>query len=76
MPDLISIVTPCYNEVENIEELVKQIRHEMSALNYDYEHIVIDNCSIDGTAEKLREIAQRDKKVKVIAVANSGESAW
>ncbi|MBP0628121.1 glycosyltransferase family 2 protein [Cupriavidus sp. AcVe19-1a] len=71
MTKLISIVTPCYNEEENIEELHRRIAEVMSKLPYDYEHICIDNCSTDGTVGKLREIAVRDKRVKVIINARN-----
>ena len=68
MPEkkLISIVTPCYNEVENIDELYQRITAVMAALPYDYEHICIDNCSTDGTVRKIKDIAARDKRVKLI----------
>lgn len=66
MPDYLSVVTPTFNEVENIEPLTKDIKDQMKKLEVDYEHIIIDNCSDDGTVEKLRSIAQRDKNVKVI----------
>ena len=62
----ISIVTPTYNEGENIEKLCSGIKLEMEKLNIDYEHIVIDNSSTDKTIEILKEICSRDKKVKVI----------
>jgi len=62
----ISIVTPTYNEGENIEKLCSGIRQEMEKLNIDYEHIVIDNSSTDKTIEILKEICSKDKKVKVI----------
>ena len=62
----ISIVTPTFNEEENIEKLCREIKIEAEALNYDYEHIVIDNCSTDSTIDKLREISSNDKNVKVI----------
>ena len=62
----ISIVTPTFNEEENIERLCHEIKHEIEKLNYNYEHIVIDNCSTDKTIDKLREIASKDKNVKVI----------
>jgi polyisoprenyl-phosphate glycosyltransferase len=62
----ISIVTPTYNESENIENLCSEIKLEMEKLNIDYEHIVIDNSSTDKTIEILKEICLRDKKVKVI----------
>jgi len=53
----ISIVTPTFNEEENIERLCKEIKIEAESLNYDYEHIIIDNCSTDETISKLREIS-------------------
>ena len=62
----ISIVTPTFNEEENIERLCQEIKIEAKSLNYDYEHIVIDNCSTDKTIDKLREISSKDKNVKVI----------
>jgi len=43
----ISIVTPTFNEEDNIQKLCSSIKIEMEKLNIDYEHIVIDNCSTD-----------------------------
>jgi len=63
---LISIITPCFNEEENVEELYTRIKRAMSSLKYQYEHIFIDNASTDDTAKKLRALAAKDKKVKVI----------
>lgn len=73
MPDkkLISIVTPCYNEVDNIDELYQRITAVMAELPYDYEHICIDNCSTDGTVKKIKEIAENDKRVKLIVNARN-----
>jgi len=62
----ISIVTPTFNEEENIERLCSEIKQEVKNLNYDYEHIIIDNSSTDKTIDILREIASKDKNVKVI----------
>jgi len=66
MRKLISIVTPCYNEEANIDELYQRIVEVMSRLDYDYEHIFIDNCSTDGSHAKLRALAAQDKRVKLI----------
>jgi glycosyltransferase involved in cell wall biosynthesis len=63
---LVSIVTPCFNEEENIEELHRRVAEVMSALPYDYEHICIDNRSTDGTVAKLRKLAEVDTRLKVI----------
>lgn len=71
MRKLISIVTPCYNEEANIDELYQRIVEVMSRLDYDYEHIFIDNCSTDGSIPKLRELAAQDKRVKLILNARN-----
>jgi len=65
---LLSIVTGCYNEVENIPLFYERCLNVLQdyADEYDYEFIVADNCSTDGTRDVLREIAKRDKKFRVI----------
>lgn len=68
---LISIVTPCYNEEDNIEELCQRIAAVMADQPYDYEHICIDNCSTDGTVKKIKEIASRDLRLKLIVNARN-----
>jgi glycosyltransferase involved in cell wall biosynthesis len=64
---LISIVTPCYNEEENVEKTYGQVKSLFASLGqYRYEHIFIDNASTDRTVEILRRLAAEDKNVKVI----------
>jgi glycosyltransferase involved in cell wall biosynthesis len=68
---LISIVTPCYNEQDNIDELCRRIVAVMADQPYDYEHICIDNCSTDKTVQKIKEIGGRDSRVKLIVNARN-----
>jgi glycosyltransferase involved in cell wall biosynthesis len=64
---LISIVTPCYNEEENVNELYRQVKAIFNQLpNYRYEHVFIDNASTDKTVAYLKEIAANDSNVKII----------
>jgi polyisoprenyl-phosphate glycosyltransferase len=63
----ISIVTPCFNEEENVAELCQRIRTAMAGIeDIEYEHILIDNASTDGTVSALRKIIEQDMRVKVI----------
>ena len=62
----ITICTPTYNEKENIELLYSKIKDLFTKLDCEYEHLVIDNNSNDGTIEVLKKIASNDKKFKVI----------
>ena len=63
---LISIVTPTKNEARNIEKLSLEIQKLFIKLDADYEQIIIDNNSTDGTIKIIRELAQKNSKVKVI----------
>jgi glycosyltransferase involved in cell wall biosynthesis len=63
----VSIVAPCYNEEENVEEFYRQILAVTESLpQYRWEYLFIDNASRDGTVELLRKIAAQDPRVKVI----------
>ncbi len=62
----ISIVTPCFNEEDNVQELYERVKTVMAGFSYEYEHVFIDNASTDGTEGILRRLAGQDKRVKVI----------
>lgn len=63
----ISILTPCYNEEGNVYNMYIAIKNAMEQLHdYNYEHVFIDNCSLDNTGSILRNIALEDERVKVI----------
>ena len=64
---LLTVLTPCFNEEENVREVYRQVRAVMETLpGYDYEHLFIDNASTDRTVAILRELAAEDHRVKVI----------
>lgn len=71
MAKLISIVTPCYNEADNVDELCQRIAAVMTTLPYEYEHILIDNASNDSTVSKIKSLAAQDKRVKLIVNARN-----
>lgn len=67
MIKLISVVTACYNEEENVRDLYLQVKKVFQELpQYFYEHIFIDNSSSDNTLAVLKEIAKKDPNVKII----------
>lgn len=64
---LITILTPCFNEEQNVRELYEAVREVFAGLpGYRYHHLFIDNASSDRTVAILREIARRDPNVRVI----------
>src|SRR5258708_25232959 len=63
----ITVVSGCYNEEENLEELVRRVFAVAANFpQYEWECILIDNCSTDGSRDILRRIAAADRRIKVI----------
>lgn len=72
----ISVMVPCFNEVENVIPISNAIVHimETELSKYDYELLFIDNCSTDGTRDKLEELCARNKRIRAIFnVTNFGQ---
>ena len=64
---LISVVTPCFNEEDNVEEIYNRVKKVFERFpQYRYEHIFIDNNSADRTLEILKRLASYDFNVKII----------
>jgi glycosyltransferase involved in cell wall biosynthesis len=69
---LVTIVTGCYNEVENVRPLYEALQAVFATRpQYRFEILYIDNASQDGTPEILRAIAAEDPSVKVILNARN-----
>jgi len=69
---VISIATSCYNERDNIRLFYDRCMAVLRDFpDHDYEFVVSDNCSTDGTRDILRELAAKDKNFKVILNANN-----
>ena len=59
----VSIVIPVYNEVHTIETVLARVQY---AHPYEKEIIVVDDCSTDGTREKLESLKTRLQNIKII----------
>ena len=62
----ISVFFPCYNEQENVGRTVEKALEVMQQFDADFEVIIVDDGSSDGTRQIADEIAGRDKRVKVM----------
>ncbi|SDY55839.1 Glycosyltransferase involved in cell wall bisynthesis [Variovorax sp. YR634] len=68
----ITVVTPCYNEEDNIEEVYRQARAIFESIeDVSYKHLFIDNFSSDKTPDILRRMALEDPNVQVILNARN-----
>lgn len=66
MQEKISIVIPTYNEIGNIQKLITNVQKVLEKYNPDYEIIVVDDNSPDGTGELVKKISKINSKVKLI----------
>lgn len=69
---IISITAGCYNEAENLPVFYERWRNVLDRYPaYDYEFVIADNCSTDGSRAILRSLAAADPKFKVILNAGN-----
>lgn len=70
---LVSIVTPAFNEAPNLKELHKRLIQVMDGLEVDWEWLIIDDHSPDGTFDFIRIAAGADPRVRGLRLSrNSG----
>ena len=76
-PELdVSVVVPVYNEIESVDMLCEQLHAALSALNKQYEVLLIDDGSTDGTWERLGELLKTYPHFQVIRFRrNFGQTA-
>jgi polyisoprenyl-phosphate glycosyltransferase len=69
---LISVVTPCFNEAENVDELHARLVLVRELLpEYRFEHIFIDNASTDDTVARIKLLIAKDPTVRLIVNARN-----
>ena len=72
----LSIIVPIYNEVDNIPILHERLTEALEPLDHEYEVILINDGSSDGSTEALDLVAQKDVRVKVLHFRrNCGQTA-
>lgn len=64
LPLELTVVIPTLNEVDNVEPLLERLGIALNGV--EWEAIFVDDGSVDGTPEKLTEIAQYDRRVRMI----------
>ncbi len=66
-----SIIAPIYNEIDNLPELYRRVKEVMDSSGEPWELILVDDGSTDGSTERIRELAQKDKAVRAVIFARN-----
>ena len=64
MDEKISIVIPTYNEIDNIQKLLTNVQDVLEKITPNYEILVVDDNSPDGTGKLAEKVSQRNEKIK------------
>jgi glycosyltransferase involved in cell wall biosynthesis len=68
---LISVVAPCHNEASNLEPLHQAVTSHLRSTEWEYELVLVDDGSADGSWPTIRRIAQGDSRVHGVRLARS-----
>ena len=69
--NLLSIVAPAYNERENLGAFVSRVRAAVEPLGCDWEIIVVDDGSTDGSDDVLRALHAEDARIKALRLSRN-----
>ena len=68
MDEIVSIITPLFNSATFIEETIESV---ISQTYNDWEMIIIDDCSNDGSLELVQDIAKDDLRIRLISLKHN-----
>ena len=66
-----SIIAPIYNEMDNLAELYRRVSEAMDSTSEEWELVLVDDGSTDGSTDKIRELARADKKIRPVIFARN-----
>jgi dolichol-phosphate mannosyltransferase len=64
-----ALVVPTLNEAGNIDKMLAKLTHVLSQTHFEYEIVVVDDGSTDGTVKQVREWTKRDPRVRLLCRA-------
>ena len=71
MTDKISVIIPCFNESENINNTYERIKENVKKITENFELIFVDDGSTDNSFSKLFSLSNKDKNLKIIKLSRN-----
>lgn len=71
----ISVIIPCFNEVNTISKIIQSVEQCLVELKLNFEIIVIDDCSNDGSILKLEDLEKNKKIILLKHEKNYGKGS-
>jgi len=63
---MLSIIVPAYNEAKKLPETIKEVVGTLESCRFEYEVIIVDDGSEDGTSEEALSLAEQHPTVRVV----------
>ena len=70
----ISVISPVFNELENLETFVESVTEVMNSINMSWELIIIDDGSDDGSSKILKKIGRQENIRSILLSKNYGQT--
>ena len=67
----ITVIGPCYNEEDNIDEFISRVTSELSKIDLNYEVLLIDDGSKDNSWKKITSHIEKNNKIKGIKLTRN-----
>lgn len=65
MPDIVSVVVPVFNSKNSLKELCYRIKDTIKSYDLDFEILFVDDGSIDGSYEKMKELYNTNDNIRI-----------
>lgn len=71
MKPVFSIIAPIYNEKGCFDELFRRVSEVMNTTGEEWEFVMVDDGSSDGSTDMIRELAKKEKRVRPVVFARN-----